>query len=133
MKRAKTWGYLASATLLGASLWTACHKRVERLSGLTIRHEISPQPPRVGHAIVTLNVADASGKSVRGARISIEGDMSHAGMGPVFGEAKEAEPGQYQVPLDFSMGGDWIILVHLTLSNGQMLERQFEVNGVRSG
>ena len=58
--------------------------------------------------------------------------MSHAGMGPVFGEAKEIEPGRYQGSLELSMGGDWIVLLHLTLPDGQKSERQFEIKGVRS-
>lgn len=57
--------------------------------------------------------------------------MSHAGMGPAFGTAKETAPGQYQAPLELTMGGDWIVMVHLTLSNGQKLERQFEISSVR--
>jgi len=58
--------------------------------------------------------------------------MSHAGMSPVFSEAKEIEPGRYQAQVEFSMAGDWIVSVHLTLSDGQKLERQFEIKGVRS-
>jgi hypothetical protein len=59
--------------------------------------------------------------------------MSHAGMPPVFGEGKELEPGRYQSPLEFTMGGDWVILIHLTLADGRKLERQLDVKGVQSG
>jgi len=57
--------------------------------------------------------------------------MSHAGMAPVFAEAKETEPGQYQAQLKFAMAGDWVILLHVRLASGQTLERQFNVGGVR--
>ena len=57
--------------------------------------------------------------------------MSHAGMAPVFEEAKETEPGQYEAHLRFAMAGDWVILLRIRLSGGRMLERQFNVSGVR--
>jgi hypothetical protein len=96
-----------------------------------MEHEITPLPARVGPARITLRLVDAQAKAVTGARITIEGNMSHAGMGPVFSKAKELEPGRYQSDLEFSMAGDWVIMVHSTLSNGQKLEGQFEVTGVR--
>ena len=99
---------------------------------MTITHEISPQPTRIGPATITLRLSDSSGMAVTGARITLEGNMSHAGMSPVFSEAKEIERGRYQARVEFSMAGDWIVSVHLTLSDGQKLERQFEIKGVRS-
>ena len=57
--------------------------------------------------------------------------MSHAGMAPVFGEAREIEPGRYQAHLTFGMAGDWVILLHVMLPGGQKLERQIDVRGVR--
>jgi hypothetical protein len=56
--------------------------------------------------------------------------MSHAGMSPLFGEAKEVGAGQYQGRLEFAMGGDWIILMHVTLSDGEKFDRQENVPGV---
>jgi hypothetical protein len=75
---------------------------------------------------------EASSKPVTGATVELEGDMSHAGMSPVFGEAKEERPGDYRGRLEFSMAGDWVILLHVRLANGQRLERQLEVTGVRA-
>ena len=100
---------------------------------VSIAHEVAPDPPRVGTATVTLRVADASGRPLGGARVSLEGNMSHPGMRPVFGEAREMEPGRYQGPLEFTMGGDWVVLVRVTLPDGRKLERQFDVKGVQSG
>ncbi len=97
---------------------------------ITIEHEIAPAPPRVGAAMITLRIADASGKPLTGVPITLEGNMSHAGMAPVFATTKETEPGRYQAPLEFSMGGDWIVLIHLALADGTKLERQFEIRGV---
>jgi YtkA-like len=100
-------------------------------SAITVEHEISPEPPRVGPATVVLKLVDAGAKPVSGARITLEADMSHAGMAPVFQDAAETGPGQYQAHLRFGMAGDWVILLHVRLPGGQILERQFNVGGVR--
>jgi len=114
-------------------LIAACHKSGESVAPvITIAHEITPQPARVGSNTITLRLSDPAGKAVIGAEITLEGNMSHAGMAPVFAKANETEPGKYQAPLELSMAGDWIVLLHLTLANGQSLERQFEIKGVRS-
>jgi len=52
-------------------------------------------------------------------------------MVPVFGEAKEIEPGRYQAHLTFDMAGDWAVLLHVMLPGGQKLERQIDVRDVR--
>jgi len=110
---------------------TACHRSTESSVDISIEHELTPQPARAGPAILTLRLHDAA-KPIAGAQVMIEAIMSHPGMAPVFASAKEIEPGRYQAGLEFSMGGDWIVLLHLTLANGQKLERQFEIRGVRS-
>jgi hypothetical protein len=97
---------------------------------VTVAHEVTPQPPRVGQVIITLRVTDVSGKPLSGAHINIEGNMSHAGMAPVFAEAAAVEPGRYRANLEITMAGDWVMLVHLTLPDGAKVERQFEVKGV---
>src|SRR5215213_305036 len=99
-------------------------------SGLTVTAEITPQPPRVGQATITLRVTGASGQPVTRARVALEGNMSHAGMAPVFADAMEVESGRYQANIELTMAGDWIILVHVTLPGGEKVERQFEVKGV---
>ena len=62
----------------------------------------------------------------------VEADMTHAGMSPVFADAKETQPGRYQAQLSLPMAGDWVLLLHGTLPGGEKLERQFEVSGVRA-
>jgi hypothetical protein len=108
-----------------------CSRPVEPPPFVAIKHEISPEPVRVGPATVTLKLADAVGKPTTGAHIAVEADMSHAGMSPVFAEAKETNPGRYEARLMFQMAGDWVILLHVTLPGGKKLERQIDVRGVR--
>lgn len=93
---------------------------------------VSPNPPAVGPATVTLSLRDAGEQPISGATVELEGNMSHAGMAPVFAPAIEIEPGRYEAPLEFTMGGDWFILVKATLPDGRHLERQINLPGVSS-
>jgi hypothetical protein len=116
---------------VAAVLLASCSRPAKSLSAVVITHEINPQPVRVGSAEIILNVADPAAKPVTGAQIVIEADMSHPGMAPVFGDAKEIAPGRYEAQLEFGMAGDWVILVHVMLPGGKVLQQQFEVMGVR--
>jgi hypothetical protein len=119
---------LACAAVLLAS---GCRKPpVETQAGVAIECGISPQPVRVGPALITVKLRDAAGKLVAGARVNLEADMSHPGMVPVFGEAREVVPGQYQGSLEFAMPGDWVVLIYVTLPDGRTLERDVNVPGV---
>ena len=97
---------------------------------MVIESEIAPKPARLGLATVTLRLSDA-GQPVRQARIALEADMAHPGMRPEFSEAREIAAGNYRGRLTFTMAGDWVVLMRVTLPGGQKLERQMEVNGVR--
>lgn len=119
--------FVCAAALLAG----ACRGSVEPSSSVLVSCDISPQPPRVGPAVISLRLSDA-GKPVAGARVTLEGDMTHAGMTPVFAEATEVEPGRYRATLVFTMGGDWVVLVHAALADGRRLERQLDVKGVRA-
>lgn len=114
-------------------LITGCSRPAEPLPDVEIKHEISPQPVRVGPAALTLKLADGAGRAITGAHIAVEADMSHPGMSPLFAEAQETVPGRYQSHLEFPMAGDWVILLHVTLPGGKKLERQIDVRGVRPG
>ncbi len=117
---------LASVVVL---LGVGCDRR-QSPPGIIITHEIKPTPLRVGPAEITLTLADSNSRPISRAHIALEADMAHPGMAPVFGEASETAPGRYQGKVSLTMGGDWVLLLHITLSNGQTLERQIELNGI---
>jgi YtkA-like protein len=120
---------VCAAILLAAG----CQEPSGTTPDVLIEHEISPQPPKVGPSVFSLRITDAaSSKPLSGAHVRLEGNMTHAGMSPVFAEAKEAEPGRYRATLEFTMGGDWVVLVHAALPDGREVERQFDVKGVRA-
>ncbi len=89
-------------------------------SGLTLALAMSPTPPGVGPARLIISLRDSAGAPVEGATVSVEGNMSHAGMVPVFGSAREGEPGTYTIPdFTFTMAGDWILTLEATLPDGR--------------
>ena len=118
------------ALCVGLALAQACRHQGDPVPDLTLMHEVSPHPPRVGPLTITLRLVDAGGKPATGVRVNLEGNMSHAGMTPVIAGAKETEPGRYLSTMELSMAGDWYFVVHMTLPDGRKLERQFEIKGV---
>lgn len=84
----------------------------------------------MGAITIDLKISDKDKQPISGARVELEGNMTHAGMSPVNVEAKEIAPGSYRSALDLTMAGDWIILVNITLTDGQKAQRQFELKGV---
>jgi hypothetical protein len=118
------------ALCLGLAVVQGCRQQNASKPNLTVSYEVSPLPARVGDVNITIKMTDGSNKPIAGARIKLEGTMSHAGMSAVFAEAKEFAPGNYRTSMKLSMAGDWIVLVHLTLPDGRELDQQFEIKQV---
>lgn len=118
------------AALCTCLLLVGCQRRGEAHAQVVVEHDIAPLPPQVGPATITVRLTDAANRPINMARIELEGHMTHAGMSPVFGAATELEPGRYQAPLEFTMAGDWIILLHIALPDGTESESEFAVRGV---
>ena len=102
------------------SLWTG---------DITIVPEVEPQPPRVGPVTITVRVTQAE-KPVTGGNMRLEGNMTHAGMAPVFAEAREVEPGRYRANMELTMAGDWSLFVSMTLPDGTKVNQSFDIKGV---
>jgi hypothetical protein len=111
-------------------LLARCGRGPQDLPDVAVELGIEPDPPRLGQATVTVDLRDAGGQPISGARVEIEGNMNHAGMVPVFATASEVTAGRYTAGLDFTMGGDWFILVRADLPDGRSLERKIDVPGV---
>lgn len=100
-------------------------------SDIELHWEIDPDPPLVGMAAIHIVLADSTEQLITGAEIELEGNMSHAGMQPVFATAQESEPGRYSAMIEFTMAGDWFLLVRSTLTDDRFIERQIDIPGVR--
>ena len=92
---------------------------------------LSPSPPGVGPAILTVTLRGPTGEAVTGAAVRLEGHMSHPGMAPVVADARERAPGVYDLPFAFTMQGDWVLLVSVAPPGGGRVERRIEVANVR--
>lgn len=73
--------------------------------------------------IITLT---QNGTPVEGANLEIEGNMTHAGMEPVFARATEIAPGEYRAPLQWNMGGEWFLTIRVTLPDNTIFEQTVE-------
>ncbi len=93
---------------------------------------VEPTPPRVGPSQLTLLVKDPAGKAVEGATLKVEGNMAHAGMKPVFADAREEKAGQYRAALEFTMAGDWFIVIDGKLADGRSFLKKIDVNNVKA-
>jgi hypothetical protein len=57
--------------------------------------------------------------------------MTHPGMPPVTASAHETDPGVYVATIEFSMAGDWVVLVSAVPAGGRRTEHRIDVPGVR--
>jgi YtkA-like len=111
---------------------TAARNGGDVASDLIFEWTMTPNPPTVGTDTVgEVTMRDRSKRPVRGATLQIECHMSHPGMAPVIGQATERGEGLYQVPLKFSMTGEWIVIVKGTLADGRRFDRRIETATVR--
>jgi hypothetical protein len=52
--------------------------------------------------------------------------MTHPGMAPVLSTAVERDAGVYQIPLQLTMPGSWILLLTGTLPDGRGLDHRID-------
>jgi hypothetical protein len=109
---------------------TGCGRASKDLPDVVVEMVVSPEPAQIGPSTVTVTLVDANGELIENADLELEANMSHAGMVPVFASAREVAPGRYEAPLEFTMGGDWFVLVRSQLPDGRSLERRIDLPGV---
>ena len=81
----------------------------------------------VGEATLVVTVTDEDDNPVTDATVEVRGDMDHAGMVPVIPEpVTENEDGVYRIPFEWTMGGDWIVIVEVTLTDDTVAAQEFE-------
>ncbi|MGQ9887141.1 MAG: FixH family protein [Aggregatilineales bacterium] len=87
---------------------------------------VEPSPPITGEAKLIITLADSAGAPVSGAQVSARGDMTHPGMVPVLAEADCDDTGRCEVPFEWTMGGDWIVDITVTLPDGTTAAQRFD-------
>lgn len=121
---------LACAFML-ALLLAGCRPQAAASPEVDIQLELTPHPPQVGTAQVVLIVSDPTGRPLEAESLDVEGNMNHAGMKPVFSTLKQTSPGRYEGALEFTMAGDWFLLVTGPLADGLQLNEKIDVPGVQ--
>jgi hypothetical protein len=115
----------------GLSCLAGCG-RTDPADAIRVSWTLDPSPPAAGTPIVArLTLRDSAQQPITGARLRLEGLMSHPGMAPVNAAVVERGNGEYEAPLQFTMAGDWILLVTGELPGGVQIKKQIEINGVR--
>jgi hypothetical protein len=109
------WILLAASVLLIAG----CRQQTQNAAaGFTIHLRTEPENPAVGESTLRIAVRGADGTPITHAKVSVRGDMNHAGMMPVLAAAERVENGEYVVPFEWSMAGDWMVEVTVELPDG---------------
>jgi hypothetical protein len=123
---------LCFVMLVAASMGApACGPKQAGKAQIGIAWSITPAPPRVGPVQFSCTLWDSTAaQPLAGARVGIEGNMSHAGMRPVLATAHEMAPGSYTTGLDLTMAGDWIILLDVQLQDGRTWHHRVDIDGV---
>lgn len=121
-----------SALLLACSLAAGCDRQADSASGVSLSWDLEPAPPAAGtETVARITLRDAQAHPITGARLRLEGHMSHPGMAPVVSSVIERGDGTYEAPIAFSMAGDWVLVVSGEVPGVGRITRQIEVVGVR--
>ncbi len=121
---------ISCSLIIGTVFLPACARvsqGQETSPDITIELTVDPSPATIGEATLYFELRDAQGQPIEGASLSAKGDMSHAGMMPVLGDSEEIGDGNYSVPFEWTMAGDWILTVSGELPDGQSISRTFEL------
>jgi hypothetical protein len=104
----------------------ACNGRnSQQTNNDDMRIIVAVESTSVGETALLVTVTDKEGTPIDNATVSVKGDMSHAGMVPVLADATNGENGVYEMPFEWTMGGDWIVTVEVTLPDGRSATQQF--------
>jgi hypothetical protein len=122
---------LTAAVIVGM-LAAAGGCRGDAREDVRVQWAIEPAPPVTGAGTVArITLRDARHRPVRGARLQLEAHMSHPGMTPVVAAVRERGNGVYEAHLQFSMAGDWVLVIAGELPDGGRITKSLEINGVR--
>ncbi len=130
---------ILTAALIVVLLLTGCGGRESQQeqqsaddAGVTIDLAY-PDPLTVGEMTLMITLTDADGNPINDATLAIRGDMNHAGMQPVLRDAEAGEEGVYEVPFEWTMGGDWIVTIAVTLADGTEVSETFDLSVETAG
>ena len=112
--------------IIGLLLLAVAACRQQQITSADIRLELQASDNRVGETTLLASAIDRRGNAIANpGKLSIRGDMSHAGMIPVFAESDQSTDGVFSLPFTWTMAGGWIVEASLTLPNGDKAVETF--------
>ena len=117
--------------LLGLGL-AACNRERPAQSSPALQITLIAAPAGKDSGYQIVQVMDQTGQPVTDATVSLEGNMNHGGMAPMFGAAVNDDAdgqadGRYQAPIQLNMLGDWIMTVTVKRSDGTTVNQDIPV------
>ncbi len=122
---------LVAVIISSSGLLSACGRVQQaqpQAEEITINLATKSDQLAVGPTRLAFTLTDEEGQPITKATVNIEGNMTHAGMVPVLAQAAETQPGRYEALFEWTMGGDWIVTVDVSLPDGRNFTRQFPVS-----
>jgi hypothetical protein len=113
-----------------ASLGTACaFTACAMTEDVSTSWSVEQQPANTGvSAIVTVRIwPGLGGPPIPGARLSLEGHMSHPGMAPVVAPMTDRGDGRYQARLPLTMTGEWSLVITGRLPSGSRIVEEHRI------
>ena len=131
--------YIAAAIAVGIA--PACTKAAPASDALhagdfQVRLRLDPDPPAAGDNALHVDLMDASGKPVDGAKIALVYDMAAMGSMPEMkggGDTRALGGGKYDVTYPLAMMGDWSITLGIDAAGHAPAELRFKVAPPRKG
>ena len=110
----------------------ACNRVNDNATAAGLHVTFFPAAEGIQGDHVSVEIVDDDGLPVTDVTVSLEGNMTHAGMVPVLTEsvwdgADGDEDGIYRVPFRFTMFGDWIISVKIENRDGEQFTQDIDV------
>lgn|SRR5690625_458590 len=107
---------------LAALLLSACgpgSATAKLPDGISV-HVEATKPLAIGPVPLRITITDETGAPAPVTRLSVVGDMTHAGMVPVHADVLSTQPDGSHLAEDFvfTMAGDWFIQIDFTLETG---------------
>jgi len=126
--RVLTFALMLSAA--GASMAAGC--RSDSSEQIDAEWTLDPSPPIAGSDVIAhVTLRDSAKMPVLGAKLRLEGQMSHPGMAPVISTLTERGGGVYDAHMKLTMAGDWTLVLTGELANGVRITKQLDLPGVR--
>jgi hypothetical protein len=112
--------------LLFALMLAGCRQSAQNATA-EIEIDLRTDMLAIGETMLVITLTDATGQPVSAQKVEVRGDMTHAGMQPVLAESSEGENGEYEMPFEWTMSGDWIVTVKATMPDGTVAEERFDL------